>query len=138
MVDVSSYNELFSYLNKIKTETLENEVADMTKEKMQEHVKDDVYSTYKPKTYKRTGDLFSEVVSEMIDDDTLEVKDIAHEDERDVVRVVETGQGYWSAGLDAKIGPRPFVENTRKEIEQDHLVAETLKAAFKEKGITTE
>lgn len=144
MPEFSSLKDLYVYVNKVKTEALETDVAEMAKHEMEKHIQTDVYAAYKPTGYTRTYDLLKDVESEMVDADTLEIKDTRYGigqngERRDVVKVIEYGRGYdWSPHLDEKIGPRPFIANTRDEIEREQLATKTLKEALNNKGIKTE
>lgn len=144
-MEFSNMKDLFKYLDNAKTEVLETDVADMAVEKMKEHVQDDVYDVYTPTSYQRTGTLKRNVDSHMLDDDTVEITDIYNDYEngvkKNVTKIVTESRGYtwgYHRNLDEEIGPRPFIDKTRKEIEDEHLATEAMKEGLKNKGIMTE
>jgi hypothetical protein len=118
MPNFNTIAELENYLNGKLNETLKNDVANQSKQLMQEHIDKDVYEAYTPKEYERTGQLRADVVVDMVDGNTLEIKDIRNDDGKDIVKIIESGKGYdWSSSLDDIIGARPFVRNTRNDLK---------------------
>jgi hypothetical protein len=139
MPDFKTLAELEKYLNEKIRKSLANEVADVARETMSEHVMSDVYAKYQPTQYQRTGDLYKDVKTTMVDDTTLMVEDVAKDEEtgRLIAPIVNEGVGYeWK---DSKIYnmqpfPRPFVEETAKELENG-LAKEALKNGLKKQGL---
>lgn len=122
MPSFNSITELESYLNKKIQSALASEVADVARDTMSDHVMSDVYSRYEPTEYQRTGDLYKDIQTTMIDDNTLEIENVATDEEtgRLIAPIVEDGVGYtWDRSRIYQMQPfpRPFVENTAKELE---------------------
>jgi hypothetical protein len=146
MPEFADLNQLTQYLNeKIRT-ALATEVSDIAKETMSDHVMSDVYNKYtpsqSPKGYVRTGDLYKDIQTTMIDDNTLTIENVAKDEEtgRMYASIVDEGIGYeWK---DSRIYqmqpyPRPFVENTFKELA-DGKAKQALIDGLKKQGIDVE
>lgn len=139
MATFNSLNELEAYLNGKIGKALSGEVSTVARETMSDHVMSDVYSKYQPSEYQRTGNLYKDISTRMIDNNTLEVQDVAQDEEtgRQYAAVVEYGQGYtWQ---DSRIYqmqpfPRPFVENTAKELA-DGKAKNALADGLRKQGI---
>jgi hypothetical protein len=122
-VEFNSLKDLEKYLNDKIRNALAKEVADVARNTMSDHVKSDVYDVYEPSQYQRTGDLYKDISTTMKNDNTLIVKNEARDDEsgRLIAPVVEYGIGYeWEESriYNMQPFPRPFVENTAKELEK--------------------
>jgi hypothetical protein len=141
MPEFNSLADLEKFLNQKIKVALEKDVKKQAIKTMQEHVVDDVYDKYEPTQYKRTGGLAQEknIIGNMINDNTLEIENIRKDEDtgRYVAPVVESGIGYtWE---DSKIFnmqpfPRPFVENTAKELESG-LAKQALAEGLRKQGL---
>jgi hypothetical protein len=121
MPEFTDLSQLEKYINEKINSALRNEVADTARDTMQEHVMSDVYDKYTPTQYVRTGDLYKDIVTQMVDDNTVSIENVTRDEEtgRLVAPVVESGQGYtWkdSRIYNMQPFPRPFVENTAKDL----------------------
>jgi hypothetical protein len=121
-MDFNNIAELEKYLNEKINSALRNEVADTARDTMQEHVMSDVYDKYQPSQYVRTGDLYKDIVTQMVDDNTISIEDLARDEEtgRLIAPVVESGVGYtWKDSRIYQMQPfeRPFVKETAKDLE---------------------
>ena len=136
MPDFKSLKDLEKYLEKQINDSLKTDVAEKSKNLMEQHIETDVYSTYSPTHYIRTGELLRSVVTNMLDENTLTILNIRSDGTRYIPYVIEYGKGYeWGDGsLDARIGARPFISNTRKELESG-LAREFMRDALKKRGL---
>lgn len=128
-------DDLFAYIETAIQDTMENEVADMVKEKMNLSVHKTVYGTYQPKFYHRRKDNGG-----LSDKDNISITPINNGIE--ITNDTPLDNGRHSPRLDAIVEygqgrqpfPRPFYEET-----YDTLAAgafeETLKSSLKNKGI---
>jgi hypothetical protein len=120
---------------------MEKDVAEEVKRVMEVHIQTDVYNAYEPTDYVRTYKLMEDIQSELIDDGTIEVKDTRSENGRDITRIIEDGRGYdwgYARNLDQEIGARPFIENTRNDLDTNKSHIEVLKKALRDKGFRVE
>lgn len=132
----SNLNELFRDLEKEIQESLYKDVAPVVKEKMQDHVEEDVYQKYEPKKYERTGQLKEDIVIEKTDDGVAIIPMRTDEETGNYIpTIIETGEGYTYNYGYAYEQPRPFVENTRSEILNSGIHIKKLKEGLKRKGI---
>jgi hypothetical protein len=135
MPTFDNLKDLEKFLNEKIRKSLANEVADVARDTMSDHVKSDVYDVYEPSQYERTGDLYKDISTTMKNDNTLIVKNESRDEEsgRLIAPVVEYGVGYeWEESriYNMQPFPRPFVENTAKELEKGkakHALAEGLR-----------
>jgi hypothetical protein len=139
MPDFNTWEELEKFLNQKINKALSKEVADVAKDTMSDHVMSDVYSKYQPSQYQRSGDLYKDVKTTMINENTLEIENTARDEEsgRLIAPVVESGVGYeWESSriYNMQPFPRPFVENTAKELENG-LAKEAMKIGLKKQGL---
>lgn len=108
----------------------------MVKDKMQQHVQSDVYDVYEPKVYERTGDLKKDIeIREVADGVAIIPTRTDEETGRYIPDVIESGKGYmynYGYGYEK---PRPFVENTRKELRDTGAHVEKLKLGLKARGL---
>jgi hypothetical protein len=123
MPTFDNLKDLEKFLNEKIRKSLANEVADVARDTMSDHVKSDVYDVYEPSQYERTGDLYKDISTTMKNDNTLIVKNESRDEEsgRLIAPVVEYGVGYeWEESriYNMQPFPRPFVENTAKELEK--------------------
>lgn len=142
MAEFKNLAELEKYLNDKIRKALSNEVATVASETMSDHVMSDVYSRYEPSQYIRSGDLYKDIKTEMVNDNTLTIENVTKDEEtgRYIAPIVEDGIGYeWK---DSRIYhmqpfPRPFVEETAKELEKG-LAREALKEGLNKQGLIVE
>lgn len=127
-------------LNKKIRETLRNEVKDTVVKTMQKHIQEDVYDAYTPQSYERTYQLISEdnIISNTLDDNTL----LTYNDRRDgdtyIPKIIEAGKGYYNENLDRRIGARPFIKNTKEDLESSGKAVDAMKDGLKKRGIKVE
>lgn len=138
----NSLSELEKYLNEKINDALKTEVADMARDTMQEHVMSDVYDKYTPSQYVRTGDLYKDILTQMVDNNTLSIENTTKDEEsgRLVAPIVEEGTGYeWknSRIYTMQPFPRPFVEETAKELENGKA-KQALADGLRKQGLTIE
>jgi hypothetical protein len=145
-MNFNSIAELEKYLNEKINSALRNEVADTARDTMQEHVMSDVYSKYQPSSppsgYVRSGDLYKDIVTQMVDDNTVSIEDLARDEEtgRLIAPIVEYGVGYtWKDSRIYQMQPfeRPFVEETAKDLENGKA-RNALAQGLKRQGLDVE
>lgn len=140
---MATYNNFKDLLKKVKGDvqgSLETDVAEMVKDKIIEHVSEDVYQVYTPTTYKRRG--FNDGLMDKRNMDVVkygecgvEIQNNTMDDGKNVAEVVETGIGYDFTGYGYSYEqPRPFMQNAKEEIEQEKLHTKELKQSLKNKG----
>jgi hypothetical protein len=139
MPEFKSFADLEKYLNQKIKKSLSNEVADVARDTMSKHVMSDVYQAYEPTQYQRTGDLYKDISTTMKNDNTLEIENVARDEEsgRLIAPVVESGEGYeWKKSRIYQMQPfpRPFVENTAKELESG-LAKQALVDGLRKQGL---
>jgi|SRR5579875_3158218 len=141
MPEFSSLADLERYLNDKIRNALETEVKKVAVQTMQSEVVTSVYDKYTPTQYERTGGLAQEqnIKSTLINDNTLEIENVREDEEtgRLVAPVVESGTGYtWKESQIYKRQPfpRPFVENTAKDLEGG-LAKKALADGLKRQGL---
>ena len=136
MPDIKSSKDLEKYLKKVINNAQKKFVAPVARQKMKDRIVDDAYSAYTPEVYERTGELLNDknIETVLVADGTLSVKSTRHDGERDVAEVIETGKGYSYAGLDEKIGARPFTERTAQDLA-DGDFEKSLKEGLKSQGL---
>jgi hypothetical protein len=139
MPEFKSLADLEKYLNQQIKKSLSSEVADVARDTMSKHVMSDVYQAYEPTQYQRTGDLYKDISTTMKNDNTLEIENVARDEEsgRLIAPVVESGEGYeWKKSRIYQMQPfpRPFVENTAKELENG-LAKQALVDGLRKQGL---
>jgi hypothetical protein len=139
MPEFNSLKDLEKFLNEKIKKSLAKEVADVARDTMSDHVQSDVYNKYEPSQYQRTGDLYKDISTTMKNDNTLVIENTARDEEsgRLIAPIVEEGVGYeWESSRIYQMQPfpRPFVENTAKELENGKA-KESLKQGLKRQGI---
>lgn len=140
MPTFNNLNDLLKHIKKNTQEVLETKVAENVKEKLIRHVESDIYS-YKPKKYVRhyeIGELGlgspENVVINPIENG-VEIVNITEHDGKYIPYVVETGVGYDYTGYGYEYeNPRPFVKNTKEELERTGEHIEILKKELKNKN----
>lgn len=136
MPEFKSFKDLEKFLKKATNNAQKKFVAPTARQKMKDHIIDDVYSAYTPEIYERSGELLNDknIETVLVADGTLSVKSTRHDGERDVAEVIESGQNYSYAGLDEKIGARPFTERTAQDLA-DGDFEKSLKDGLKSQGL---
>jgi len=150
----SNWSQLEKMIMAKVNSALEQEVAEMVKGKIQEHVQEDVYNVYpNPSIYERRnlnsgslGDI-EQMDSQLIENGILEVKDNADfnhsfarkhggygdiNTDKSLAYNIEFGYGLQNAPYNQ---PRSFIEKTREEIQNNSLHTKTLKSALKTRGL---
>ena len=152
----SNFKQLEQYIMEQVNSSLKQEMAEMTKGKISEHVKSDVYNAYpNPTRYKRRGFIegslglgdVTRMDSKLIQDGVLEVVDNAdfnhpfaytHEGDGDINTskslAFNIEYGY-SDRSEPWNEPRPFIEKTKEEIQSKGLHTQIMKSALKARGI---
>jgi hypothetical protein len=142
-MEFDNLDDLAIFLNEKISNALRVEVADEARETMQEHVMSDVYDKYQPspppKGYVRTGNLYQDILTQMKDNHTLTIENLAKDEEtgRLVAPVVESGVGYtWKDSRIYNMQPyeRPFIKNTAKDLEDGKALI-ALGEGLKRQGI---
>ena len=157
MKTFGTMEELEGYIQKALNESLKDDVFKVTKSKVKEHGKNDVYDTYSPEYYDRRFEqdgliADNNIVGNIIFDSLLEVKDIAipnGEWSKDYDFTDPTFFSRWiNDGINGKFGrnilddslpwlnPRPFIDNTRKELEDEpSIIYDALKKGLNKRGV---
>lgn len=150
MATFSNLKDLEKYLNKKIASALEKEVAKVARETMKQKIETEVYNRYEPTEYdrqKENGGLLDDrnIVTELINDNTLYVRNIRTDTEngivKDVARIVEEGEGYtWDRSKIYQMQPypRPFHEETAKELFNKGLAKKALAEGLSRQGVKTE
>lgn len=137
-MEFNSITDLEKYINEMITKALEEDVAEVARQTMQEKIQTDVYKAYTPTQYERTGGLLQDVEVHLINENTLEIQDTRTDEVngRLITPVIESGIGYeWTKSeIYQRELPRPFVEETAKALE-DGLAKEALIKGLKRQGL---
>lgn len=143
------FKDLDSLFLAIETDihdALTNEVADHAIDKLKDSIRKNVYDKYTPqgkKPYKRLYDspggfLHDESFSvEKVDAETVRVRSIRSDGDRDVAQIVEQGYPYtWTKSkiYEQQPYPRPFHEPAKREMESTNSYVEVFKDAMVKKG----
>jgi hypothetical protein len=143
MATFNNLNELERYLNKQIQDSLNTDVAKKIVKVAEDHVQKDVYDVYSPKVYHRTGKLKESFEVTPIANG-IEIENTRKDGERYIPEIIEYGhdastQGYehpaYYPSGDNFTQPRPFIENTRKQIADENIHVEELKKSLKSKGL---
>jgi hypothetical protein len=115
----------------------DSETSKVVIETGEQHVQSDVYDTYEPKMYERTGELKESWEVENTEDG-IAVFNTREDDGKYIPEVIETGKGYdyqgYGYGYEKE---RPFVSNTREELRNGNQLSQALKRDFEKMGIKT-
>lgn len=133
-MDIKTRKQLEKELQKRIKKVMSKQVKNMTKSTMQNHVIEDVYNQYIPESYVRTGQLLKDIDTKMVDNNTLSIESVRRDGEKDVSSIIESGVGYSTPELDAKIGARPFTERTKDELASGKF-KQTLKDGLQSEGL---
>jgi hypothetical protein len=158
MPDFKNIKELEKYLQKQISESLQTDVAQNTKQLMKEHIEEDVYNKYSPTMYIRrakNGGLLDDAnfliktvedgvsITNIDTDDGYSEEyfgDWSSDPNTWLIPIIEYGTGYnWTRSKIYKMQPypRPFVENTRKDLRKGKL-KRYMKDALKKRGFIVE
>lgn len=140
MVTLKNLKDLEKYFNNMAKKAMNegNGVKNVVIETGKRHVQEDVYDVYtpnpnNPNSYKRTGELKNNWKSEPTADGIAVFND-RRDGDRYVAEIVETGQGYqYDFPYDGK--PRPFTENTRKELDGSIQLKDGLRKDLRNAGL---
>ncbi|MDQ0927668.1 hypothetical protein QFZ25_001728 [Bacillus atrophaeus] len=104
----------------------------------QEHVEADVYGVYEPLLYERTNELKNSFITNN-EVNGVSLDNIREDDSKDVVTVIEIGEGYtypdeYGYGYGK---PRPVMKKTAESLNDGRLIA-AAKKDLKASGIKTE
>jgi hypothetical protein len=142
--------ELMAKLQEQVQDAVKNNVVETIKDVETEHIREDVYNTYTPTMYQRryedNGLIDGENMKEVIkkEDNTISL-DITNDTLGNpdptvgyIDSIIESGEGYtWknSEIYQEQPYPRPFTENTYKDLEENkqHVIA--LKEGLKQYNI---
>lgn len=117
-----------------QTDHVINEVVETGKK----HVQKDVYDVYpNPKMYERTGQLKEDWDAENIDGGIAVFNTRRDEDTgKYIPTVIESGEGYSYSGYGYEYEqPRPFVEESIKDLRNSDRLKDALKKGLKEIGV---
>ena len=134
--------QLEKRINKDIHDVLYNDVAEVVKDEMTEAIQTSVYDRYSPSQYQRqmdNGGLTdrNNMQSTMIGDNTLVVKNIRRDGDRDVVGVIIDGTGYtWenSRIYSMQPFPRNFYEETIERLLRSKNHVSAMKKGLRNKG----
>lgn len=147
--------ELKKELKKRINLALDENVTDVIKDVMTDHIIQDVYDAYEPVGYSRRFDndgLLDEenIVSTVNDNNELSVRNVttgsryytvnekkytSKNYNKPIARIIESGNGYDVHNWDYDGVPRPFIKNTRDDLEQNHYHTEAMKQGLKKQGL---
>lgn len=138
---------------------LDTEVADTVKEVMTDHIIQDVYDAYEPTAYQRryddgglldpdniiatlgnNGEMLVQNValgndSVYMEDSISRVYYSSYNINKFIAPIIETGIGYDIGGWAYDGVPRPFIQNTHDDLEQNHYHTEAMKRSLKKQGL---
>ncbi len=146
MPSFRNLNALELYIKNEIYKSLEDDVAKEVVDTMKDRINEDVYNAYSPTLYERrkeNGGLLDDAnfLTEMVDDNTLKVKNVTHGSGKYIVPIIEEGVGYtWENSniYGRQPFPRPFVANTREELRGEKLrlaISKALQKRFGTKSI---
>ncbi|MFK7678827.1 hypothetical protein ACI3ER_12355 [Bacillus sp. Wb] len=133
-MDIKTRKQLEKEIQKRIKKVMSKQVKNMAKSTMQDHIIEDAYNAYTPEQYQRTGQLLKDIDTKMVDDNTISIESVRKDGTKDVSEIVETGKGYSTPELDAKIGARPFTERTVNELASGKF-KQTLKDGLQSEGL---
>lgn len=140
MADFKSVDALMKALQQKVEKAIQEKVPEVVAKEMQMQIGKEVYGVYTPKMYKR--EYFH---GGLIDPDNIEstnipggvsIRNVREDEGRDVAATVETGIGY-NYPYEG-MGPRPFTEATRDELENSRAHVLATKRGLKDMGINVE
>ena len=137
MTSINNLKDLERYVNKMAKEAMlkGNAVKTEVIETGKKHVQEDVYDAYSPTVYSRSGQLKENwEVKEAVDGVAIFSNRIDEETGKNISYTVETGKGY-DYDFEYANKPRPFTENTRKELASNGRLADALKQDMRSIGL---
>ncbi|MFO1442797.1 hypothetical protein KDN24_06160 [Bacillus sp. Bva_UNVM-123] len=135
MTSFNNLKDLQRFVNRMAKESMVrgNAVKSEVIETGKKHVQEDVYDVYTTRVYQRSGQLKENwEVEETVDG--IAVFSNRVDEGRNVSEIVETGQGY-QFDFEFNGKPRPFTENTRKELAEGARLKDALKKDMKSIGL---
>ncbi|MBL4950982.1 hypothetical protein JK635_01850 [Neobacillus sp. YIM B02564] len=142
-MEFKSTKDLEKYINRIVVEAMSkgNAVKNTVIEEGKKQVQETVYNVYpEPKVYIRTGKL-KESWNWQDAPDGIEIINTRTDEEsgKYIPSVVESGKGYDYTGYGYDYEkPRPFIDNTIKNLEGSAKLTEALKQDLRKQGISVE
>lgn len=149
--------ELYAEIMKRVNVALDTDVADKVKDVMTDHIIEDVYNVYKPKEYNRRGNNGglsdpNNIIATLGDNGELFVQNItlgspivydsnnnlfyeSINSNEFITPIIETGFGYEFINWKYDGKPRPFIQNTHDDLEQNHYHTEAMKQSLKKQGL---
>ncbi|PLR99648.1 hypothetical protein [Bacillus sp. T33-2] len=138
MPEFNNLKELEKYVNSmakeamVKGNSVKNEVIETGKR----HVQTDVYDVFSPRVYSRTGQLKEDWKTEETADGIAVYND-RNEDGKNIADTIEHGRNY-DYEFEYSNTPRPFIENTRKELAGSNRLTNALRKDLKSVGFDVE
>lgn len=137
--DFDDLASMFKFLEQQAQSVLKQEIAKTVVKKMQKHIQEDVYDVYDPVMYERkgyNGGLIADdnIEITVVDDNTISVENIRFDGDREVAEIVESGMGY-IFDFPYNGVPRPFTENTRKELQETNILEIEMKKGLTRRGL---
>lgn len=125
-------------------------VSDTVSEVMTDHIIRDVYDVYNPllylRRYNQGGLLDKNNINSSIEEDTLIVENntkgnpylLSASKGKEIVEIIETGNGYDFENWEYYGIPRPFIQNTRDDLKANKYHVKALKQGLKKQGLEVE
>ena len=137
MATFKNMKELEKFVNQQAKKAMNqgNAVKKVVYETGEKHVHKDVYDVYDPKVYERSGKLATSWDSSPTTDG-IEIFNTREDDGKYIPEVIETGNNY-DYDFEYKGKPRPFIENTRKELDGSKKLTDALEKDLNSIGIKT-
>ncbi|PKR82846.1 hypothetical protein [Heyndrickxia camelliae] len=136
-MEFKDLNDLAKYIPQLTKEAMlkGNATKNTVIETGKEHVQSDVYDPYTPVIYERSGGLMNDWEVEETADG-IEVYNTRSDEKsgKNIVDTIEYGRNY-DYEFEYSNKPRPFIENTIKELEVSNKLSQSLKADLKSIGI---
>ena len=142
--------ELMAKLQEQVQDVVKNNVVETIKDVETEHIREDVYNTYTPTMYQRRyednglidGENMKEVIKKEYNTISLDITNDTLGNPDPTVgyidSIIESGEGYkWknSEIYQEQPYPRPFTENTYKDLEENKQHITALKEGLKQYNI---
>lgn len=135
MTTFKNMKDLEKYINAQAKKAMNqgNAVKKVVMDTGKKHVEEDVYRVYQPKVYERSGELATSWDSSPTSDG-IEIFNTREDDGKYIPEVIETGQNY-DYDFEYRGKPRPFIENTRRELDGSKKLTEALEKDLNSIGI---
>ena len=135
--------QLEKKLQKNFNDSLKKEVQATVKDEMVEAIETEVYDRYTPTMYVRERDNGgltdkNNMVGDIINNNTLSVRNVRSDGDRDVVQTVISGVGYtWENSMiyNMQPAPRDFYEETRNRLIESGSHIKAFKEGLRRQGI---